>query len=496
MKKDLIYHNMEEIKFDNEARELLLEGVNDLNNAVSKTMGPNGSTVIIPSDKEHGKYIVTKDGVSVAKAIKFKNPYKNIGAQLIKQAAEQTVKEAGDGTTTATVLATAFVNNLKDFEYNDVQKAFDEIIPKVIKQLEDNSKKLNKEDIIHVAKISANNDNIIAEVIQDAYNHSSIVKVEESNSLTDKLELIDGMNLMTGYMSKHFETNEKRSIAELDNPHVLIIDGKIENIKPLQYIFEQVAVNNESLLIICEHINENILRALESNVLSQNIKLCVMKSPGFSTHRKNLLDDIAEFTKSHVIKDLSKPPLLTMLGRLRSATIGDKTSILTKVDSINIDNYVEVLESKLKDVTEDYEKELLEQRINNLKASVSIIKVGGKNELEMKERFDRYDDAIKAVACALEEGIVAGAGSALVHISFKYEKDDKLILQICHALRSPNRTIYFNMGLSTREISGMFEQNIIDPLKVTRCALLNAVSVAKVILSTEAVVLNSKEWMK
>ena len=177
MKKGLIYRNMEEIKFDNEARELLLEGVNDLNNAVSKTMGPNGSTVIIPSDKEHGKYIVTKDGVSVAKAIKFKNPYKNIGAQLIKQAAEQTVKEAGDGTTTATVLATAFVNNLKDFEYNDVQKAFDEIIPKVIKQLEDNSKKLNKEDIVHVAKISANNDNIIAEVIQDAYNHSNIVKV-------------------------------------------------------------------------------------------------------------------------------------------------------------------------------------------------------------------------------------------------------------------------------------------------------------------------------
>ena len=183
-----------------------------------------------------------------------------------------------------------------------------------------------------------------------------------------------------------------------------------------------------------------------------------------------------------------------MLGRLRSATIGDKTSILTKLDSINIDNYIEVLESKLKDVTEDYEKELLEQRINNLKASVSIIKVGGKNELEMKERFDRYDDAVRAVSCALEEGIVEGAGSALVHISFKYETDDKLILQICHALRSPNRTIYFNMGLSTREISGMFEQNIIDPLKVTKTALLNAVAVAKTILSTKAIVLNEYQW--
>ena len=296
-------------------------------------------------------------------------------------------------------------------------------------------------------------------------------------------------------MSKHFETNEKRSIAELDNPHVLIIDGKIENIKPLQYIFEQVAVNNESLLIICEHINENILRALESNVLSQNIKLCVMKSPGFSTHRKNLLDDIAEFTKSHVIKDLSKPPLLTTLGKLRSATIGDKTSILTKVDSINIDNYVEVLESKLKDVTEDYEKDLLEQRINNLKASVSIIKVGGKNELEMKERFDRYDDAVKAVACALEEGIVEGGGVALQSARYpglqKYKVLDSLECRLYNSLLAPYQKIF---GENLNINQNCFDKNIIDPLKVTRCALENAVSVAKVILSTESVVLNKNEW--
>ena len=297
-------------------------------------------------------------------------------------------------------------------------------------------------------------------------------------------------------MSKHFETNEKRSIAELDNPHVLIIDGKIENIKPLQYIFEQVAINNESLLIICEHINENILRALESNVLSQNIKLCVMKSPGFSTHRKNLLDDIAEFTKSHVIKDLSKPPSLTMLGRLRSATIGDKTSILTKVDSINIDNYVEVLESKLKDVTEDYEKELLEQRINNLKASVSIIKVGGKNELEMKERFDRYDDAIKAVACALEEGIVEGGGIALKNAAFNLNHStihSNTHDKIYESFAAPTNCILNNDGLDHRFLD-MFDENIIDPLKVTKTALLNAVAVAKTILSTKAIVLNEYEW--
>lgn len=490
---------MKEIKFDNEARELLLEGVNDLNNAVSKTMGPNGSTVIIPSDKEHGKYIVTKDGVSVAKAIKFKNPYKNIGAQLIKQAAEQTVKEAGDGTTTATVLATAFVNNLKDFEYNDVQKAFDEIIPKVIKQLEDNSKKLNKEDIIHVAKISANNDEIIANKIQEAYNHSEVVKIEESNNMSDSLELISGMSLLTGYISKNFETNKNKAISELDKPKVLIIDGKIENLKPIENVINTIVSLGESLLIIVEHVNDNILKKLEAHVLSGNIKLSIMKSPGFSSHRKNLLQDLAIFTNTKVVYDLNTPVSYTSLGRLQSVLLTHNKSILVKDKNININDYIKIISDRLLIEIEDYDKELLKQRLDNLKGGISIIKVGGKNELEMKERFDRYDDAIKAVACALEEGIVEGGGQALIDVCNKMQwiQTNEIDWTIKQCLNSPAYTICVNKGIEFNKqnvIPNMFDVNIIDPLKVTKTALLNAVAVAKTILSTKAIVLNEYEW--
>ena len=482
-----------EIKFEKEAKDLLIEGVNELNRAVSKTMGPNGSTVIIPSDKEHGKYIVTKDGVSVARAISFKDPYMNIGAQLIKEAAEQTVKEAGDGTTTATVLATAFVNNLKEFPYNDVRKAFDEIIPQVIKELELNSRKLKIEDIVHVASISANNDLVIAEVIQNAYTHSEIVKIEKSDNIEDKLELVDGMNLKSGYMSKHFETDDKKAVSELIKPKVLIVDGKIENIKPFQDIFQHISSNNESLLIIVEHINENILRHIESNVLSNNIKVCVMKSPGFSTHRKNLLEDISFFTKAEIVKDLIKPVPLYVLGVLESSSVYQNNSVLVKDLSINIDDRIETYKERLKVETDSYDKELLEQRIENLKAKVSLIKVGGKTELEMKERFDRYDDAVRAVSCALEEGIIEGGGLALYNtIPQDFEGIDNIYCQIYRSLWSPKVTISKNGSVYGGD---MFKQNIIDPLKVTKTALLNAVAVAKTILSTEAIVLNQSEWM-
>lgn len=224
---------MKEIVFNEEAKDLFLEGIIQFRNAVGATMGPNGSTVIIPDDKEYGKYKVTKDGVSVAKAIHFDNPIKNIAAQLIKQAAEKTVEEAGDGTTTATVLAAAFIENLKDFNSSDINKAFDEIIPKVLEQLKLNSRELKREDIKHVASISANNDMAIGNLIQQAYNFSDIVKVEESNNLEDKLELINGMSLNTSYFSKHFITNPKKAECELNNPYVFVLDGKLDNLKEI-----------------------------------------------------------------------------------------------------------------------------------------------------------------------------------------------------------------------------------------------------------------------
>lgn len=486
---------MEEIYFDKEGRDKLISGVNKLNRAVSGTMGPNGKNVIIP-DRKTGKYKVTKDGVSVAREVFFKDPIENIGAQLAKQAAEKTVEDAGDGTTTATVLTTAFVNNLKDFDYKDISKAFDEIIPKVIKQLKLNSRELKHEDIKHVASISANNDLQIGELIQQAYNHSDIVKIEESSNTEDILDTLPGMSLPVSYFSKHFITNQSKGTCEFTNVNTLIIDGKLEKLENFRNILELTQQSNNSLLIIVEDIHEQALRKLETFVLSQSLPICVIKSPGFSKHRKDLLQDLCDFTGSKLITDLSKIYNTDILGKLQSCKISKNNSILVKDDNINItdklDNLIEL--SKNTELAE-YDKDLIKQRIEYLKGKISIIKVGGKSELEMKERFDRYDDAVKAVACALEEGIVEGGGVALTWISRSLmNKSSDVEILILESLLLPYQTIVRNG--SKINIKNMFEQNIIDPLKVTRCALLNAVSVAKIILSTEAVVLEESEWMK
>lgn len=485
---------MEEIVFDKEARDKIINGITKMAKAVGSTMGPNGKTVIIPDKNNHGKYIITKDGVSVARTIFFKDPLENIGAQMLKEVAELTVLLAGDGTTTATVLAAAFVNNLKDFDSNEINKTFDEIIPKVIEQLKLNSKELKREEIKYVASISANNDIQIGELIQQAYNHSDIVKIEQSNNSEDKLELIDGMFLNTTYLSKHFQTNIGKGICELDSPEVIIIDGKLENLKPFQNTINRIAQENKSLLIITEHVHENVLRILETHVLSGNLKLCIIKSPGFSKHRKDLLNDIAKFTGTLVIKDQLKP---FVTGKLKSFKADFKTSVLLKDDSINVDEFINSLKEFKSTDLEEYDKELLEQRINNLTGKVSIIKVGGGSELEMKERYDRYDDAVRAVDCALEEGIVEGGGIALSRIENKFRQMygfENTYDGILKSLLSPSDTIVLNGNKIPNFKKDMFNQNIIDPLKVTRTALENAVSVAKTILSTNAVVLNREQW--
>lgn len=490
---------MEEIYFDKEGREKLVNGVNKLNRAVSSTMGPNGKNVIIP-DRKTGKYKVTKDGVSVAREIFFKDPIENIGAQLAKQAAEKTVEEAKDGTTTATVLTTAFVNNLKDFNSIDINKAFDEIIPKVINQLKLNSKELKHDDIKYVASISANNDLQIGELIQQAYNHSDIVKVEESSNTEDILDALPGMSLPVSYFSKHFITNESKGTSEFTNVNTLIIDGKLEKLENFRSILELTQQPNNSLLIIVEDIHEQALRKLETFVLSQTLPICVIKSPGFSKHRKDLLQDLCDFTGSKLITDLTKSYNTDVLGKLQSCKISKNNSILVKDDNINISNKLEILIELSKNIElVEHDKDLIKQRIEYLKGKVSIIKVGGKSELEMKERKDRYDDAVGAVACALEEGIVEGGGVALFKTIITLLKDNDCVDNyLLKALTNPYITIFPKELISDVRCLdigiNMFEQNVIDPLKVTRCALLNAVSVAKIILSTEAVVLNETEW--
>ncbi len=490
---------MKEIHFGINARDLIIEGINELNKAVSATMGPMGKTVIIPNKNKYGDYIVTKDGVSVAEQIRFKNPLKNIGAELIKQAARKTVEDAGDGTTTSTVLATAFVNNLKDFNTVDINKAFDEIIPKVLEQLKLNSRQLKHEDIKYVASISANNDLQIGDIIQQAYNHSDIVKIEESTNITDVLETLPGMLIPVSYFSKHFITNQSKGVCEFENVNTLIIDGKLEKLENFRACLEVTQDLSKSLLIITEDIHEQALRKLESLVLTNGFKICVIKAPGFSKHRKDLLDDLCDFTNSTLIKDLSKSYDITVLGKLQSCKISKNNSVLVKDESIDISKKIESLNSFYTNVDlEEYDKDLLKQRIEYLKGKISIIKVGGKSELEVKERYDRYDDAVKAVACALEEGIVEGGGIALekvfLNIHLKY-KENSIEDNLLNSILSPMNTIISN-GYKYNIVKTMFKQNIIDPLKVTRCALENAVSVAKVILSTEAVVLNQEEWMK
>ena len=499
---------IEEITFSKEVRDKLLSGINKACKAVSATLGPNGKTVIISDSSKFGQYKVTKDGVSVINSIKLKDPIENIGVQLLREAAKKTVEEAGDGTSSSTVLATAFVNNLKDFNTVDINKAFDEIIPKVIEQLKLNSRELKHEDIKHVASISANNDLQIGELIQQAYNHSDIVKIEESSNTEDILDTLPGMSLPVSYFSKHFITNQKNATCEFINVNTLIIDGKLEKLENFRAILELTQQPNNSLLIIVEDIHEQALRKLETFVLSQSLPICVIKSPGFSKHRKDLLQDLCDFTGSKLITDLTKIYNTDILGKLQSCKISKNNSILVKDDNINITDKLEVLNELFKNTElTEYDKDLIKQRIEYLKGKISIIKVGGKSELEMKERFDRYDDAVKAVACALEEGIVEGGGIALIKTILDLNViENNINSKLTQSLIAPYSTIFTESNITINDSLdkiimfdiglNMFEQNIIDPLKVTRCALENAASVAKVILSTEAVVLNSEEWMK
>lgn len=496
-----------EIQFE-EGREKLIEGINKLSKAVGKTMGPNGKTVIIPDVKKYGEYRVTKDGVSVANAISFQDPIENIGALLIKKAAQKTVDEAGDGTTTSTVLASAFVNNLKDFNTNDINKAFDEIIPKVLEQLKLNSRELKRDEIHNVATISANGDIQIGNIIQQAFNHADIVKVEEGNQLEDRLDLKTGMSLPVSYLSSHFITNERKQECEMIEPYIILVEGKVESLKGFEFVIKQIAQENKNLLIITEHIHENILRLLESNKLSGSLNICAMKAPGFGGHRFNLLKDLAVFTGATIIKDCNQPITFKEVGTLQSCKIGKHNSILVKPNDRDIAEYISILEGVLTNDLTEHEKDLVRQRIEYLTGKLSIIIVGGKEELEVSERKDRYDDAVLAVACALEEGIVEGGGMTLMKIwvrnLFVEDKDMFVGPSIYRSLKAPYHTIAdngYNFPITESEdgkviFPDMFELNIVDPLKVTRCALLNAVSVAKTILSTDAIVLDQSQWKR
>lgn len=494
---------IKEIYIHSEAKDKLIEGIHKLSEAVLATMGPMGRTIII-SD-EYGRPYVTKDGVSVANAIKFRDPIENIGAKLIKQVAQKTADEAGDGTTTSICLAQQFINSgleilQNEVPVNELSKEIDSLVLDVIDELKKIAKPLDIADVHKVATISANNDEKIGQTIQEAYNHSVIVKVEEGKTKEDKVEYINGMSHPITYHSPKFINNEKKKEITYEEANVLVLDAKLEDLTPYRAILETCSNKNEPLIIFTEFVSENVLRLLETNYINGYVKVAAVKPPGFGSYRRDHLADIADFTGAKVITSAVGTISPAVLGKANNISIGKLNTIIGKPSHIDLTNKIEDLKEQYQtaDIS-DYDREFVLDRIKNLNGTLSIIKVGGTSEVEMKERKDRIDDAVLAVKSALEEGIVEGGGLALVRVNDTLcnRRPSKVRKTLLNVLLAPSSTIFLNSNgaINCEDFHiNRFDQNIIDPLKVTRCAFENAASVAKTILSTEAVVLNEQLW--
>ena len=483
---------MKEIISKEESRKLIKDTINEVAETVCYTYGPNGKTVIL-SDFE-GKGIVTKDGVSVCNSINFENPYKNIIANIIKQVAQKTVEEAGDGTTTSICLANAFIN--KGYElleqgvnYNDIKNALEELEEYTIKELKNNSRKTKKKDIINVAMVSSNNDKSIATIIDKAYKHSNIVKVEESTLKEDTLIEVNGMSLKAGYFDAAFINNSKSNSIKYSDCRVALIDGNMETIDPIKNLVFKL--DGKPLIIFANHFGDKVIQILKQNYNNGSLNVALVKTPGVNQHRKNILSDVGLYTKSSILESNKVYNEISYLGYLDSIEIKKEETILfnSKIDKFTEDKINELKEYIRSDISK-YDKELATQRLESLTGKASLIKVGGESPIEIKERYDRIEDAIGAVKAAIEEGIVEGGGKALYNVSTSLLEWTKTpYLELIDCLKEPVKKLNLDM-----ENKSMFDLNVIDPLKVTRCALQNAISVAKTILSTEAIVLNKYLW--
>lgn len=481
---------MEEIISGEELKGRLMYGIRALGETVTTTMGPYGKTVIITDD--FGRPYVTKDGVSVANAITFKDPVSNHGASILKQVAQKTVEEAGDGTTTSICLALAFIDRgyqlMEDgWDYNELRSKLETLLEVTSKHLKKNSRKLRRSNIIDVATISANNDKVLGEVIQRAYNHSKIVKVDETEQIEDSLTLVDGMQLRTGYFNKAFINKGDRQTIEYTDIDVILIDGKLES-------FDDIAImlnKTDKVLIVADHFSEKVTSILKTNYNKNALDIALVKSPGVNLHRVDLMNDLSLYTGTKLVK---KGQGATGLGHVDSIEVHkDKTIITQNSIKDEVKEKLEELEAASLLETQSHAKELLKQRISNLTGSISIIKVGGKSDVEIKEKKDRYDDAVLAVLCAIEEGIIEGAGSTFATaVGLPQLKDNPFT----DCLRVPLAKIHQNSDgkLNLLKETNLFKLGIVDPLKVSRSALENAISVSKTILSTEAVVLNERLW--
>ncbi|GAB1857316.1 chaperonin GroEL [Flavobacteriaceae bacterium MHTCC 0001] len=523
-----------DIKFDIEARDGLKRGVDALANAVKVTLGPKGRNVII--SKSFGAPQVTKDGVSVAKEIELEDAHENMGAQMVKEVASKTNDLAGDGTTTATVLAQAIVKEgLKNVASGanpmDLKRGIDKAVEAITKDLEDQAKKVgnSSEKIKQVAAISANNDDTIGELIAQAFEKvgkEGVITVEEAKGMDTYVDVVEGMQFDRGYLSPYFVTDSDKMVADLENPYILLFDKKISNLQEILPILEPVAQSGRPLLIIAEDVDGQALATLVVNKLRGGLKIAAVKAPGFGDRRKAMLEDIAILTGGTVISEERGFTLenadLSMLGTAETVTVDkDNTTIVNgSGDAENIKARVNQIKAQIETTTSDYDKEKLQERLAKLAGGVAVLYVGAASEVEMKEKKDRVDDALHATRAAVEEGIVAGGGVALVRAKSALEKlttenlDETTGVQIVNkAIEAPLRTIVENAGgegsvvinkvlegkkdfgydAKSEEYVDMLKAGIIDPKKVTRIALENAASVAGMILTTECALIDIKE---
>ncbi len=523
-----------DVKFGRDARERILNGVNILADAVKVTLGPKGRNVVL--DKSFGAPRITKDGVSVAKEIELKDKFENMGAQMLREVASKTNDVAGDGTTTATVLAQAIVKEgMKSVSAGmnpmDLKRGIDQASAAVVAELKKRSKNVkSSEEVAQVGVISANGDKEVGQKIAEAMEKvgkEGVITVEEAKGLDFELDVVEGMQFDRGYLSPYFITNPDKMIADLDNPYILIHEKKLTNLQPMLPILEAVVQAGRPLLIIAEDIEGEALATLVVNKLRGGLKIAAVKAPGFGDRRKAMLEDIAILTKGEMIsEDLGiklESVTLGMLGEAKNVTIDKDNTII--VDgagkSKDIKARVDAIRGQIENTTSDYDKEKLQERLAKLAGGVAVIKVGGATEMEVKEKKDRVDDALHATRAAVEEGIVPGGGTALLYATsalkgLEGENEDQTrgIDVVRKALQAPVRQIAENAGFDGAVVAGklldqkskdfgfnafsdeyedLVKAGVIDPTKVVRAALQDASSVAGLLITTEAAVAESPD---
>ena len=522
-----------EIKYGAEARKALEAGVNQLADTVRVTLGPKGRNVVLA--KSYGSPLITNDGVTIAKDIELEDAFENMGAQIVKEVATKTNDVAGDGTTTATVLAQAMINEgMKNLAAGAnpiiLRKGMKKACDKAVEAISEMSQTINgKEQIARVASISAGDDEV-GQMVADAMekvSNDGVITIEESKSMKTELDLVEGMQFDRGYISAYMSTDMEKMVAELDNPYILITDKKISNIQDILPVLEQIVQGGQKLLIIAEDVEGEALTTLIVNKLRGTFQVVAVKAPGYGDRRKEMLQDIAILTNGKVISDELgynlKDTTLDDLGRAKSVKVTKENTVIvdgfgTKED---IQGRVNVIKAQLEETTSEFDKEKLQERLAKLAGGVAVIRVGAATETEMKEAKLRMEDALNATRAAVEEGIIAGGGSAYIHAAKKVaelvtdlEGDEKTGAKVVlKAMEAPLFHISANAGLEGSVIINkikesqpgigfdaynekyvdMIEAGIIDPVKVTRSALQNATSVASTLLTTESVVADIKE---